>query len=140
FGYGGTEARAISAVDVALWDIVGQATGQPIYNLLGGRNRERIPIYNTCVSYGRHQDFHRWFEGHTGALAEELLASGITAMKIWPFDQFGVSLGGPVGSRAGKAAVGPVGHYLSKDDLKRGIAYVEDIRRTVGDKMAIAIE
>lgn len=37
FGYGGSETRAISAVDVALWDLLGQYTGQPIYNLLGGR-------------------------------------------------------------------------------------------------------
>jgi L-alanine-DL-glutamate epimerase-like enolase superfamily enzyme len=140
FGYGGTETRALSAVDVALWDILGQYTGQPIYNLLGGRNRESIPIYNTCVSHGKHQDFHRWFEGHAGELAEELLSSGIRAMKIWPFDQFGVSLGGPVGSRAGKAAVGPVGHYLRKEDLKQGLSYVADIRRAVGDKMEIAIE
>src|SRR5690349_20591715 len=44
FGYGGTETRALSAVDVALWDIFGQYTGQPIYNLLGGRNRDRIRI------------------------------------------------------------------------------------------------
>src|SRR5512135_1195045 len=95
FGFAGTEMRAISAVDVALWDLVGQHTGQPIYNLLGGRNRERIRIYNTCVSYGPHQDYQRWISGHAGELAEELLAHDINAMKIWPFDQFGVSLGGP---------------------------------------------
>ena len=41
FGYGGSETRAISAVDVALWDLLGQYTGQPIYNLLGGRSRDR---------------------------------------------------------------------------------------------------
>jgi len=112
FGYAGSETRAISAVDVALWNILGQYDGRPIYHLLGGRCRDRIRIYNTCVSHGPHQDFHAWFEGRAGALAEELLASGITAMKVWPFDQFGVSLGGPVGSRAGVGAVGPVGHYL----------------------------
>src|SRR5438132_5984293 len=48
FGFAGCEARAISTVDVALWDLLGQYTQQPIYNLLGGRNRDRIPIYNTC--------------------------------------------------------------------------------------------
>jgi len=140
FGYGGAETRAISAVDVALWDILGQYTDQPIYTLLGGRNRDQIRIYNTCVSHGPHQDYHTWSDGHAGQLAEELLASGITAMKIWPFDQFGVSLGGPVGQRAGPGAVGPVGHYLSKAQLKQGIAYVEDIRNAVGDKIEIAIE
>ena len=63
FGFAGSETRAISAVDVALWDIVGQYTGQPIYNMLGGRSRDRIQIYNTCVSHGPHQDFHTWREG-----------------------------------------------------------------------------
>ena len=33
YGFGGAETRAISAVDIALWDILGQYTGQPVYNL-----------------------------------------------------------------------------------------------------------
>ncbi|MCA0455873.1 MAG: mandelate racemase/muconate lactonizing enzyme family protein [Chloroflexi bacterium] len=141
FGFAGSEMRAISAIDVALWDIMGQHTGQPIYTLLGGRNRDRIRIYNTCVSHGEYQDFHRWREQEkTGELAAELLASGINCMKIWPFDQFGVSLGGPVGRRAGAEAVGPVTHYISKEQIKKGVSYVADIRNAVGDKMEIAIE
>jgi galactonate dehydratase len=140
FGYGGTETRAISAIDVALWDLLGQYTGQPIYNLLGGRNRERIQIYNTCVSYGTIQDFHIWREGQAGELATDLLKSGIKAMKIWPFDQFGASLNGPIGQRAGVEAVGPVTHLISQEDLRKGLSYVEDIRKAVGDKMEIAIE
>lgn len=140
FGFAGAEMRAISAVDVALWDLLGQYTGQPIYNLLGGRNRERIRIYNTCVTYGPYRDFHAWFEGRAGPLAQELLAQGITAMKVWPWDQFGVSLGGPIGQRAGVGAVGPVGHFLDRDDLAQGLKVVQDIRAAVGDRMEIAIE
>jgi galactonate dehydratase len=140
FGFAGTESRAISAVDVALWDILGQYTQQPIYTLLGGRNRDRIQIYNTCVSHGPHRDYHTWAEGHSGELAQDLLKHGIRAMKIWPFDQFGVSLGGPIGQRAGVGAVGPVGHFLSKENLKKGLSYVQDIRKAVGDQIEIAIE
>ena len=140
FGFAGCEARAISTVDVALWDLLGQYTQQPIYNLLGGRNRDRIPIYNTCVSHGPHQDYHAWMEGRGGELAIDLLRSGIKAMKIWPFDQFGASLGGPIGQRAGAGAVGPVAHCLRREDLKRGLAYIEAIRKAVGNKMEIAIE
>jgi galactonate dehydratase len=140
FGYAGAETRAISAVDVALWDILGQHTGQPISVLLGGRARDRIPVYNTCVSHGRFQDFHAWREGRAGELAQDLLRNGIAAMKIWPFDQFGASLGGPIGRRAGAEAVGPVTHVLSTEDLRKGVGYVEDIRRAVGDRMQIAIE
>ena len=47
----GAEARAASAVDIALWDLRGKALGQPIYDLLGGRSRERIRAYNTCAGY-----------------------------------------------------------------------------------------
>jgi len=140
FGFAGAEMRAISAVDIALWDLLGQYTEQPIYNLLGGRSRDRIPIYNTCVSHGACNDYQRWAEGDAGDLAKDLLREGIQAMKIWPWDQFGVSLGGPIGCNAGVGAVGPIGHYLSPDDLKQGLRPIEQIRRAVGSAMQIAIE
>ena len=79
--------RAISALDIALWDILGQAAGQPIYNLLGGRVRDSIRTYNTCASYGDMRDYEAFHERPV-ELAESLLAEGITAMKIWPFDVF----------------------------------------------------
>src|SRR3954470_13767851 len=91
----GAEMRAISALDVALWDLLGQIAGQPIYVMLGGRSRDRIPIYNTCVGYGKYPDLDAWLGGRAGELAADLLAQGITAMKIWPFDQFGPTLAGP---------------------------------------------
>ena len=47
-GLGGS---AISAVDTALWDITGRALGQPIYNLLGGKVRDRIAVYATGLYY-----------------------------------------------------------------------------------------
>jgi L-alanine-DL-glutamate epimerase-like enolase superfamily enzyme len=145
-GSAGAEMRAISAVDIALWDLAGQHIGQPIYNLLGGRNRERVSIYNTCVGYGKYPDLDLWMEGRAGELAEDLLRQGIRAMKIWPFDQFGTTLSGPADPHApfaiwgGKAAAGVLAHSISNDDLKQGLSIVEDIRRTVGDRMAIAIE
>ncbi len=139
FGYAGAEMRAISAVDIALWDLLGQYTGQPIYTLLGGRVRDRIAVYNTCINYGDYNDFDRW-NNDAGALAEDLLDHGIRAMKIWPFDRFGVSLGGPIGQRAGVGAVGPVGHYLPTAALREGLRPLEQIRRAVGDRIEIAIE
>lgn len=45
FGRKGMAIEALSAIDVALWDIMGKATGQPVYNLLGGRTRTRIQAY-----------------------------------------------------------------------------------------------
>jgi L-alanine-DL-glutamate epimerase-like enolase superfamily enzyme len=140
FGFAGTEMRAISAVDIALWDLLGQYTGQPIYNLLGGRSRDRIPVYNTCVGHGAYGDYRAWSEGDAGELAKDLLKDGIRAMKIWPWDQFGVSLGGPIGSNAGVEAVGPVGHYLRPEKIKQGLKPIESIRKAVGGEMQIAIE
>src|SRR5258708_22010043 len=80
FGYGGSETRAISAVDVALWDLLGQYTGQPIYNLLGGRCRESIWGYNTCGGHGKHQDYQRLARGPRRELAAETLGAGGEAM------------------------------------------------------------
>lgn len=45
YGRKGLVVEAISAIDIALWDICGKATGQPVYNLLGGRTKEKIPVY-----------------------------------------------------------------------------------------------
>ncbi len=45
FGRKGAAIEAISGVDIALWDIMGQAVGQPVYNLLGGPCRDKIRVY-----------------------------------------------------------------------------------------------
>lgn len=41
--------RALSGIDTAIWDLLGQVTGQPVYNLLGGRAREAIPMYPSSM-------------------------------------------------------------------------------------------
>jgi len=145
-GYAGAEMRAISAIDVALWDLVGQHTGQPIYNLLGGRNRESVPVYNTCVGYGKYPDYSLWMEGRAGELAQDLLKQGIKAMKIWPFDQFGTTLAGPAQPRGKvylwgqETAAGTLGHFISDQELKAALAILEDIRRATDGQMSVAIE
>jgi len=45
FGRKGIAMAAISAVDIALWDILGKSAKQPVYRLLGGKTKERIPVY-----------------------------------------------------------------------------------------------
>src|SRR5882672_5965129 len=48
-GRGGSVTHAISGIDIALWDLLGQATGQPVGRLLGGRYRERVRPYASVL-------------------------------------------------------------------------------------------
>jgi galactonate dehydratase len=117
-GWAGAEMRAISAVDIALWDLMGKAANQPIYKMLGGASRESIRIYNTC--YDR-VDFNK----EPAKLARELLASNVRAMKIWPFDGIARENGG---------------NYITADQLKQAIEPLRLIREEVGEEMEVAIE
>jgi galactonate dehydratase len=145
-GATGAEMRALSALDIALWDLAGQAAGQPIYSLLGGRNRDRVQVYNTCVSSGHYDDQRMLREGRGGELARELLGKGIRAMKIWPFDRYAPTLSGPSRPRdpfviwGGETAAGILAHSIDTDDVKAAMSVVQDIRSAVGDRMGIAIE
>ncbi|MGI9071482.1 MAG: mandelate racemase/muconate lactonizing enzyme family protein [Bryobacteraceae bacterium] len=145
----GVEARAASAVDLALWDLFGKSAGQPIVQMLGGWTRERIRTYNTCAGaqYMRRaetQSSSNWgiddetsrgeitgfddlndFLSRADDLAESLLAEGISAMKIWPFDM---------------AAEASRGQYISKAELKKALQPFAKIRERVGDKMDIMVE
>ncbi|MCP5117246.1 MAG: L-rhamnonate dehydratase [bacterium] len=57
YGRKGVVINAISAVDVALWDIAGKAWGLPVWRLLGGRIHERIPCYCTGNDFEQHAKF-----------------------------------------------------------------------------------
>jgi D-galactarolactone cycloisomerase len=78
FGRKGSVMAAISAIDIALWDIAGKSYGVPIYQLLGGAFRTRVQAYAT--------GFYRTSgPGEAERLAEEALghvAAGFSAMKI----------------------------------------------------------
>jgi L-alanine-DL-glutamate epimerase-like enolase superfamily enzyme len=132
--------RAFSALDIALWDLLGQLTGLSVSTLLGGRVRDRIRIYNTCVNAGGFRDQDAFVET-PGDLAEELLGEGITAMKVWPWDRFAPQIQasfttGP----AGWSAMGPVGHDLTPREVAAGLEVVSEIRARVGDRMDVMIE
>ena len=149
FASTGVEMRGNSAIDIALWDILGKVANQPVAQLLGGFTRDRIRTYNTCAggSYmrrsggqrvtnyglddapdarqGRSFDDLNGFLDDAGALAEDLLGEGITAMKIWPFDAAAEKTGGL---------------YISKDDLKAALRPFESVRARVGDRMDVMVE
>ena len=149
FGFPGAELRALSAIDVALWDIMGQMCGQPIWKLLGGATQKKVRIYNTCggPGYGtqkqRPAGMHPGWPGHgdegqpgplqdnwasfhaAGDLAEELVSEGITGMKVWPFDRYAHRGGGA---------------YLSAAEIDEGMKPLREIRKRVGDRIEIMIE
>jgi L-alanine-DL-glutamate epimerase-like enolase superfamily enzyme len=140
FGYAGAEMRALSAIDIALWDALGQRTGQPIYNLLGGAVRNNIPIYNTCVDTEAYDDSTA-FLSRPAELARDLLSQEIRAMKVWPWDRFAPRLNltadwGP----AGDSSMGPSGSFISSRDLDAGLNVVKAIRNAVGNEIEIIIE
>ncbi len=78
---GPTVMTVISAIEIACWDIVGKACGQPVYRLLGGRARENLPAYANGWYGGTRTapDFAR--------KAREVVARGYHAMKFDPFEQ-----------------------------------------------------
>jgi L-rhamnonate dehydratase len=57
YGRKGLVIHAISAVDLALWDIIGNALGLPVYKLLGGETKSRIPAYCTGNDIEQHLEF-----------------------------------------------------------------------------------
>ena len=147
FGGKGAELRALSAIDLALWDILGQVCEMPVWQLLGGKARDRVRVYNSSggPSYGRRtgaQTDQGW-PGHgdigkqgplednwssnfaAGDLAEELLSEGYTAMKFWTFDR-------------AYHEHGP--HFLPWSAVKECLRPMEEVRARVGDRMEILLD
>src|SRR6266545_3431701 len=107
FGRKGIGMAAISAVDIALWDILGKSAKQPVYRLLGGRTKARIPVYAS-----------RLYSVELGALAAEshrYKGEGYKAMKL----RFGW---GPADGAAG---------------MQRNVDLVRTVRETVGDEVDV---
>jgi len=76
-GYGGPGMDAISAFDMALWDIAGKVAGKPVSEMLGGGGRDRIPVYATGLYYLK-DDFPDKLTAEAVGYAE----AGFTGMKL----------------------------------------------------------
>ncbi len=103
FGRKGIGMAAISAVDIALWDLLGKSAKQPVYRLLGGRTKKRIPVYASRL-YSMPLDELR-------LEAQRYLDQGYKAMKL----RFGW---GPVDLAEG---------------MQKNVALVRTVREVIGD-------
>ena len=122
FTYSGAELRALSAIDIALWDLVGQVLEQPIYNLLGGKVRDRVKIYNTIGSYGDYQD-NEFEQKDPVGLGQSLLDEGIDVMKCYYLAPYSENSGG---------------NYISSKELKKALNPLALIRKKLGNQIEIA--
>ena len=144
----GAEMRALSAIDVALWDLNGKVKNLPIYDLLGGKTKSNIKVYNTCAGpnyVSKNADVRpdnfgtekikstnstlfedlELFMQKPEELASSLLDMGINSMKIWPFDFAEGALNGL---------------EISNYDLKKYIEPFKKIRKAHGDNIKIKAE
>ena len=106
---------AISGIEQALWDIVGKATRQPVYNLLGGRYRDKIRVYANGWSYGMKEpaDYAR--------AAESVVRQGFSAIKFDPLPS-------------------PWRSYIPQEHERRAIRVVKAVRDAVGPDVDLLIE
>jgi L-alanine-DL-glutamate epimerase-like enolase superfamily enzyme len=136
-GAGGTDMRALSAIDLALWDLRGKLLGAPVYQMLGGGQPGGVRAYNTCagaiyatgntVGRGPHADHDDLWRALNapGELALELLEEGYSGMKVWPYDQF-------ADRDRGRSIAGP--------ELAHGRRLMEQIRDAAGSDIEIMLE
>jgi galactonate dehydratase len=124
FGSRGFGTAVAAGVDIALWDVKGQAAGRPVYDLLGGRFRERIPLYSNS-----------WFggvpstpEGYAGAARELLRPLGHTACKLDPFFEMR-----PYHRSYQSGEISPAGEQLGYD-------VVAAVREVVGPEFEILVD
>jgi galactonate dehydratase len=112
-------AATISAVDVALWDILGQALGVPVYQLLGGACRERIECFATCGPLnGPHCVEH----------ARELVAEGWRSIRLTP------GMGDP-GWTGGTGEV-----FEPLESIALAVHWLGEVRKAVGPGIALSID
>lgn len=105
---------ALAAFDVACWDLMGQALGVPVWKLLGGRFRDRVPAYANGW-YTSKRD-----PAAIARLAQEVVKRGYRALKLDPFGAASAELAAP--------------------DRRRAVEIVAAVREAVGPDVQIMVE
>ena len=107
----------LSGIEIALWDIVGKAVNQPIYNLLGGQYHEKLRAYAYMPEGGFRENPER-----AGEIAEQLLEEGNTACKLDPF-----------------TPLWPIPRDIPLWEIEHAAKIFESIRNAVGNDMEVGI-
>lgn len=124
--WGGAEFRMLTAINIAQWDLLGKASGLPVYKLLGGKAQEKLLVYNTMNGwpiYGMRE------HDHPEKIADFLLKRGIKAIKLYPYDR------GPVNAFARHG-----GTFITQAELKQSLDPIQRIRKSAGDDMEIGLD
>jgi galactonate dehydratase len=108
---------AMSAIEIALWDIIGKATNQPIYNLLGGQYHEKLRAYAYMPTEGVWEQPEKARD-----IAQQLVAEGFSACKTDPF-------------RPGF----PYPRDWPLKEIKHAASIFRHIREEVGDELEVGI-
>ena len=108
------QSSAMTAIELACWDILGKSLGVPVWRLLGGKLRQRVRAYA-----------NGWYQGPRDPAffaerAREVVAMGYTALKFDPF--------------------GSAYRYIDADEERLSLRIVEAVRLAVGDSVDLLIE
>jgi L-alanine-DL-glutamate epimerase-like enolase superfamily enzyme len=131
---GGVAVNAVSGIEMALWDIVGQALNTPIYNLLGGRYRTAIRTYADC-GHGDEPTLASWKERARGALVR-----GFSAIK---FDVDNIAPGrfiDPHHVGIGRGWTQGQQQPLSRAEIDLIVSLVAAVREEIGPMVEFAVD
>ncbi|MBX3065092.1 MAG: mandelate racemase/muconate lactonizing enzyme family protein [Anaerolineae bacterium] len=140
---GPLHATAISAVEIALWDIVGKELGVPIYRLFGGPTRDAVLVYAHCASGGSPAQFarnvrERQQQGYRAIKTTLPVFYGASSQVLAGADKLAaVGYSGTAGAidRSHKET-----EYLPANIFKQIAAYFAAARDAVGDEMGLGID
>jgi len=132
---------AVSAIEIALWDIAGQAAGVPVYKLLGGKIRDRVRIYNGGVRFPMTAHMPRDYAENMARMKEA--KEGFTLIKQ------AVGFHNPAMMRAipnawydepRKGAPHADRGQMTERGLAHVIACVEAMKKVLGDEIGLALD
>ena len=132
---------AVSAIEMALWDVAGKAAGLPVYKLLGGKVRDRVRVYNGAVRFPLAGDMPEDYaenmarmkaspEGFT-IIKQAIAFHNRTASRVPGFFYGEVQSAGHGGRERG---------LLTERGLKHVLACVEAMKEVLGDEVGLALD